>query len=728
MASSARPVRVEFKVVGGKEVERAFRSAKKRAEELASVEARAAAKSEKASERAARQREKSAESAARAESREARRAARETEREERRKWRIQQRSATMAGRYAKQRADAEIREARRAARAWQSSIRSKVSAVGRAGSRTMGMVRGVSGMATIGATAAIASGVRSQALLERRITDLINATRTSGGAAQVNRDDIKKRAMASATTWGLDPSEVVGGLNVVAERAGGAEGLKVALPIWDELTKTAKAYGIAMEDMGAVTAAAINTGVKKGPELTQLMLDLVEQGKVGQIEFRNLADELAKISAPGMTTAMNPGDVVRTMVGVGQIAARAKVSPEESRTAVAKMMEDFVNKSKNFKELGVNLWDPSGKGMRDPTELLIETISAAERRSQKTGTDMMEILGGSRLFTKSAKGVINPMIGIFRQAGGGEAGAAALRKEFMSLSGAKGTVAARDKSLALVMESPIEKMAVEVQKFNQEMGKLLPRLTELMPVVTKLTTALANIVVWAAENPFKSLGVVFATHLGAELSKAAIGDMINGLISRAAGGAGGMGTAGKLGAISVAAGTVYLAGRIVIDEIFEAGEKKGKAQFASSMSASNLVSAARAEQRATGTIGQDTREKLESARAAALERSKGSPLQAAAGGEAKSVLDIVSSLLGGPASILHTAHKEVGARLAQKEGATQDEAARDFAALSEVLSGVGNTGKQTGAALKDVEAGARAAAEALNKVRAEKGGDPRAGM
>ena len=481
------------------------------------------------------------------------------------------------------------RESTRRAQAEKQRTRAQASAINHRASGTSGMlnraVRGTMGTVTglagslglAGGGMLIANGLSSAIDLERKAALLSNAT-SMPGMAPADPRALANQARGIAGETGFAAGDVMEAMNTVSARAGGMTGLKAFQQDLSDVARTALAAGTSMEDMAGVYAAALNAGVAPGKEMQQLMRDLVMQGKLGAVEFADLASELAKLAGAGKSWGSG-GDMIKRASGLAQIAVQSAVSPEESRTAVVDMVREFTQgpKIEKLRAAGVKVEGIGGKN-RDPMELLAETIHAAETKGigGKKGQ-----AGLSQIFTgKSQMDLIMGLRETYLTGFEGAKGADAVRARIASASGGTMSAGQRDTEFQKVMDTNAQKMAVAMENFKSKLAETLPRFTELLPAVLQATEALARLAVWATDNPFKALGGVFAMHLGKELAAAKISQIIAAAFRGGGGGAPGAstlgGAAGALGIAGASLGAGLALGSAAAADIGE-GAEAGKA-------------------------------------------------------------------------------------------------------------------------------------------------------
>lgn len=716
------PVRVRFRSDGEKTVLASFDSIEKRARQVADVQVREAR-------RAATEANKAARTArgmptgrdpyrGRSVDQDERRNAALKEREAKRLDKIRERSALMAGRYAKQQADAEIREAKRAARETAKATelanrkradrgRAVAGVVGRAGRATAGSVAGLAG--GIGLTAgtyAVGTSVMSAMALEEQAALLANATSMPGMGISRTPASLVQTARATALSGGVKAEDVMEAMSVVSARAGGARGLAALEGDLQDITKTARAAGVSMQDLGAVYAAALNAGVKPGEEMRQLMIDFVAQGKKGSIEFSDLSDELARLGGAGRMFGSG-ADMLRKVTGFAQIASETAIGKEQSRTVVIDMLREMTQaqKIKGMHQLGAQVAGEGGK-LNDPAKIMADVIAGieagktfgGEKGVKYGGKGADEKMGAyGYLFTGTSSPLAQNLRETFLKAGGGEAGKAAVIKRISDAAGAAGAMSPEERNaeFARVMETSAAKMAVETEKFKTEIAKLVPELTKLMPQVAKLVQGFAQLAVWVAKNPFEGVGALFAANIAKEAAASGAGRMLAEAMA-------GQSTLGKLGAVTMTAAAVYLTGKTVIDEATGAAEEAGKRRGGAGVRALNLWSRVRA--RAERGLA-PTQEQLDEAAALRGEVNK-APEQSWWQRGITSALQVGGGIVGGT----------TGAAAGAAAGKGIDAYLESFVRANDVMTGTADGLAEINAALDEVAVSATNARAALDKV------------
>jgi len=618
------PVVVKFSTAGAKEVEAVFASLAKKLNDFSRSQVASATRAARASTKAMTTGatkqitvgDSGAKRAADMQIREAARAAKEIARIKRKQADVQIREATRA-------ANAEVRAAAAARRAQEQEF-NKLGARGRAAGRTVagglrsavGSVTGTAAMlGAAGGVAMVGAGIRSGYMLNRRAVLLSNATQMPGVTARTS-EELLSAASGIARRTGVGAEDIMGAMENVSARAGGAVGLGKLLGDLEELTKLSVAAGVSMEDMGGVVAAAFNAGVQPGDDIQSLVRSLIAQGKAGAIEFRDFADELGRLGGAGSKWGSGTR-MLQEAGGFAQIAAQTAIGPEQSRTVVIDMLREFSQaaKIKSMSQMGVQVTNASGM-LNNPAELMAGIIDAVEKG--KAPANMARQLAGlsgankqsaiyGQLFTGRSGEIAQTLRMAYKQgytgqygemAGKTYTGAAAVRAKIEEASRpfemTKEQAAKEYDAVAKTME-----LARAEQEFKAKMIELLPEFSKLIPQLVKVSDGFARLVVWLGKNPLEGLGAIMGIAFTRELAVAGMNKTIEAgfqnIFTSVIGGKGSggvLGALGALGTITLAAGVVYLAGKTVIDEAFKAGGEAGKKAFALEMQTMGTQSAA----------------------------------------------------------------------------------------------------------------------------------------
>lgn len=474
---------------------------------------------------------------------------REFEQGEKRRLAIRERSASMAGRLAakqareeaaaRKQADAELqakrdRFARVAVGVGSRAVQGATSIVGAVGR----------GVLNVGGGFSIEDSVQREVAFRGRASQ-IAATTNSG----VTQDALMSNARSVALANGLDPEEVLKGYEAVKKLDD--RSLPKALQAMPHMAKIAAATGTDLGDLGELAAniTASNENISV-PELNRQLRIFTRQGIEGGVEVSDFAKYGARITA-GATLFGGDREANEATLGAAAQLARQRggaASAAEATLAAQRFGTDLQKKAGHLKQLGINVEDGSGT-MRNVEDVLVDMV---KKESSVTGISEFKIgERGNRVLTGVAD--------MYRQAGGGEKGEAAVRKYFANMrkeiseqeveARAKKRNAEVDKQLNIAMT----KLRTEVgQKLVPELIKFVPVLTQAIPVFSKLLEGLVRLSDFAAKNPLAGLGIVLGAAIGKEVAAAGLKAVLEKGLSTSLGAAGGLSVASAAIAITAA--------------------------------------------------------------------------------------------------------------------------------------------------------------------------------
>jgi hypothetical protein len=443
----------------------------------------------------------------------------------------------------------------------------------------------------------IGSLVGSSIDLQTRATDLSNQAYMPGEKGPNGQRQDPRALIEQAREIGdyasFDPTKVMEGLQAFVAKTGDLQAGRDALR---DLAKLSLASGTALEDMvdaaGDVANALGNTE-DKGAKTVAIMKSLAGQGKIGAVEMKSLAVQMAKLGSSATAFEGDPSTNIAKMGAFAQMA-RAKggaASATQAATSVASLINIFKTPARMnafFNATGKKVYNTKTGMLRDPEELLLESLRATKGDPGKF-KKIFANTGGSR--------AVEGFATVYRQAGGGKAGEAAVREEF----GRYMKIAMGDGEIEESFKRKKETDEANVQLFNNQLSKvgdsvtqhILPQLARLGPTVIDAVTALGQLTAWAADNPWKAvftaLGASIARAAGEATLRSGIESAIKATFTGARGGAPGLGGAGggqfvaapggkggqilgALGsalAITAAAVTITEVGSLVIDKVFD---------------------------------------------------------------------------------------------------------------------------------------------------------------
>jgi hypothetical protein len=480
------------------------------------------------------------------------------------------------------------RQARVAIRDRERFARGTFGTAGRSLAGTVGTIGALGGTAL-----GLAGGFAAAGAIRTQIDERAAASRL---ANQAGDPGLKATLLTEAQgVKGFTGAEALGGIEEFVTKTGD---LDTARQMIGSLGQLALATGSDLGDLGATAGQAFNVlkdqiddPVERVKELNALMRTLAQQGALGAVEIRDLAQDFGKLGAATRAFEGGSPELLRTMGAFAQIAvARGGAeSSADASTAAARLASDIVEpaKRKRFKALGVDIKseiDPTK--LRDPLSIMLDVLDKTGGDVEKTsglfGIESAKIFKGlSATYSEAEK----------RQKGSGRG---AVTAEFNRFAGANLTQADVNNKAASRLADPDLKLKEGMKELNARIGEtLIPmvlRLSDafgrLLPMAEQTAVVFARLVEAFLDNPLTGIGAIIAAKLVADLATAQIGEKtknaltgaITGALSGVGGGkpvaggatAGAMASAGGTGlTIGLAAATVILTAGIVN---FEKGE------------------------------------------------------------------------------------------------------------------------------------------------------------
>ena len=473
-----------------------------------------------------------------------------------------------------------------------------------------GAVRGAMGVAGdlargAGVDFSLGNSLKQRMALETGAVGLSNSGYMKGDARNGTRVDpraLMKQAQEVGIANASAPNDVMAGMSAFVSKTGD---LQTARDVIGDMAKLAKATGTNMEDMvSAAGDISANLGdiPDKGAAIAEVMRQAVGQGKMGAVEIKDNAKQMAKIAAAASLVGGDRKDAFAQMGALQQMsrARGGSASAQQASTSVQAFVATFDKgaREKQFKAHGVQTRNKDGT-LRSPEEVITDALKS-------TKGDSLEM--GKMFADTRARSATKGFESVFREASGGKKddasvakGLAAVKAEFAKLTtGAKIGGEELDASHAAAMSTGASKAAVLKAKIEKDLGdaleKAAPKLEKLGEYAGLLVEKFGGMVEWASANPFEAVAAALSLSMmksmGGEVMRAGFEKMMGTMASRVAlAGAGpGLPQGGKLaeiggplGAFSAALGVAtaavaaYTAGTIAIDQAFREKEKKQNA-------------------------------------------------------------------------------------------------------------------------------------------------------
>lgn len=474
-----------------------------------------------------------------------------------------------------------------------------LAAVGTAGAAMIG----------VGGSALAASAVAETLRLDEQIRRFAIAGR-SPGTSGLNPEAVRRQVMGIAMSRGVAPEAVLGGAQQFQTITGKGEmGLKMA----DTFATFAQATGGDPREIAAAAASLFqNLKIEDIDALTESLAKLTFQGKAGSFEFKDMADQLPRITAALGGRGIGGGTGGVSKMGAAlQVIQRGTGDAAVTSTAFDAVLRQLIAKAGDIQDGSaftsgkrVNVFeggDATG-AMRGDFDTLI--------------ADVLKASGGNaitlqKMFGDEGMKGLNPFVAAFKDAGGGDAGHAAVLKLFKDFEEVGGSYIEIQRDAADVQKSTSIQFEIAVMElkdvFSQELvptiRELAPRVRDLGPAFRMATQGALAIGNALADNPVLGIGSILSLGIAAEITKAQLASVLQG------------GIVTPLGAVGMAAG-IAAAGLLSFMAYLEAKENEGKKKASDAAGRANEIrNKAQAEFESTGALTPETRAQLEQLRA-----------------------------------------------------------------------------------------------------------------
>lgn len=289
------------------------------------------------------------------------------------------------------------REDRARTGAIEGDRRASARRMGRAGSFVAnGVVGGVigAGRMAMGAGKEIARGAgvdmdlggaaRQSGSLETTATNISNSAYMAGqegpNGRRVDQKTLVAQARQVAKETAYDPTQVLEGLQKFVAKTGDLDSGRAALK---DLAVLSKATGTNLEDMvdaaGDVSNALGDTD-NKGEKIKAVMTSIAAQGKMGAVEIKDLATQMAKLGAASGTFEGDTQHVLKQMGAFTQMSRAHGGSATATQAATS--LTGFANtfskgqRLEQFKEFGVDVKSKTSGRNLDPMEIVLKALAS----------------------------------------------------------------------------------------------------------------------------------------------------------------------------------------------------------------------------------------------------------------------------------------------------------------------------------------------------------------
>lgn len=327
--------------------------------------------------------------------------------------------------------------------------------------------------------------------LEATATNVANAGLIAGdknNGQRVRGAELSAQALDVGAKTGTDANTLMSGLDKFTGKTGD---LKTGRDIMETMAVYSKATGSSMEDMMDAAGDVSNQlgdVENKSQAVKDLMRTFAGQGKLGAVEIKNLATQMAKIGAAAVRFEGTRTQSI-TQMGVLAQMARARggaFSAANAATAVGAFAGVFSKGARlnAFEKMGVNV-QGEGNKVKTVRQLIVESMVASEK---KAGLGMgFDKAMGSMFADTSSRKATSGWEAMFKEAGGGAEGVKRVNEEFDRLE--KAIIA--DEEIQASFAEAMKGSQSQAEVFNNQIRKSAMQMqTDLQPALMGLAAAL----------------------------------------------------------------------------------------------------------------------------------------------------------------------------------------------------------------------------------------------
>lgn len=354
-------------------------------------------------------------------------------------------------------------------------------------------------------------------------------------------------------------SDLEGGKRILTELG------QVASATGSDLAELAAGAGAVSQNMTGYGDSA-EEAARKAEDLMKIVRLLAKQGSMGSVEIKDLATYMPRLAA-------NANKFTGSYeTNVGQLGAIAQMSMKGGRSTAAEATNSAAAfardlskpaQLKRFEEAGINVWADEGKTKLRSSSDIISAVYA------NTGGDQSKI--SALLRNEMSRSAVNAFSGTYSEAGGGDAGLKAIKKAFETFTTTISASKVKE-SADLYKNSKAGRVADAQNRAESMMGdallRVVPALERMAPLASMAADGLAKLGDVAASNPGATIGTAIAASVG----KAALGNMLQNIIT-GGGAAGANASIAKLGA---AAAVAAIAWGLAADQLNELTKPGGE--------------------------------------------------------------------------------------------------------------------------------------------------------
>ncbi len=497
--------------------------------------------------------------------------------------RIIHNSAMMAGRLAKQQADKEISEAQRSASARMAFSRQLAGRIVSDFRSTLGHATRIFGaLMALGGGLSVQNAFSNEMKISKSAMALQIASDVPGRPEQrVSAKEATEKARALGIEYATPTADVLEAQHAIVAKTGMG---KKSQELLGDVMKIATAEGADPKEL----ATAIASAMAQNPKLTNeearnLMKMMVDQGKVGAIEVKDLAKIIPVLTKTAVLYSGNQSDNQARLVTMAQSAITTTGGPEQAAVAVSRF-SDWMSSKKGSKAMaarGFNVFDKDGN-LKPIDEQVAGVLTHGGNTAQGLGQMGME--GKAKSLVEAFTATYNAAI---KEGKTKEQAADMALKAYREELNMRITDAKLESHLKLVQGTDAFKVSQNMEKLSQAIGlNLAPVLTDLITKIGahaedigKIMKSIGEFIKWASEHPWTTIAIAgaaaFAKAVATEVAASALKNVLAQSLTASLGKGGAGLTIGTVGNVAIAAAAGVAIG-LALTEALETSSKDTK--------------------------------------------------------------------------------------------------------------------------------------------------------
>jgi hypothetical protein len=300
---------------------------------------------------------------------------------------------------------------------------------GRIASKAMSTGREIAG--GLGVDTSLGGNVSKVVDFRRTITDVTNAGMGIQGklATKSDYNETTKAVDEASDYTKMDRGTVASSLAAFVDKASDIEGGKALLKGLGDVALASGTDMVTLANSAGEVWKMMGNGPNKIENVTRLLAIGAKSGQLGNLAFKELAGSIGRLASQGGSFQGNFNDNFVDLMAISQISAKGgSVGGAQMNRSAQAFAQDLTKKRtiKEFKAQGIDIFadqkaDGSGTKLRKTEDIIVDVL-------RKTNGDMGQL---SRLFPgQKSNAVIKGAQNIANEAGGGEAGIEAVKKNF----------------------------------------------------------------------------------------------------------------------------------------------------------------------------------------------------------------------------------------------------------------------------------------------------------